>query len=162
MPTPPFIAEIRRTYGSARLLLTGVTGVVIREDGGPDRPYVLYGRRADDGRWALPSGIVEPDEQPARTLVREIFEETRVEVAVQRLVLLSTDPEVVYPNGDRCQFVSLTFRCRYTGGRARVGDEESTDVTWRPADHPPEDLDPRQRRRLDAALGDNPACLFDR
>lgn len=162
MPTPPFIVEVRRAYGSGRLMLTGVSGVVVRDDLERGRPYVLYGRRADDGRWALPSGIVEPDEQPARTLAREIAEETRVEVEVQRLVLLSTDPELIYPNGDRCQFVSLTFRCRYLNGQARVGDEESTDVAWRPADDPPEDLDPLQRRRLNAALDPTSACLFDR
>ncbi len=162
MPTPPFIADVRRHYGSGRLMLTGVSGVVVRTDDAYATPRVLLGRRADDGRWALPSGIVEPDEQPARTLVREIFEETRVDVQVQRLALVSTDPETLYPNGDRCQFVCLTFRCHYLSGRAQVGDEESTDVSWRPIDNLPEDLDPIQRRRLDAGLSSASACLFDR
>lgn len=162
MPTPRYVLDLRRSFGSGRLLLPGVTGVVVRDDVEPGRPYVLWGRRSDTGRWALPSGIVEPDEQPARALAREIFEETGVEVEVERLALLSTDRDVVYPNGDRCQFVALTFRCRYVGGEARVNDEESTAVRWLPADAPPDDLDEVQRRRLAAALASDSACVFDR
>ena len=47
MPTPDYILELRRSYGSSRLLLPGVTAVVLREDLEPGRPYVLYGRRTD-------------------------------------------------------------------------------------------------------------------
>ena len=60
-------------------------------------------------------------------MVREIVEETRVVAEIERLALLTTDPDQVYPNGDRCQFISMCFRCRYVSGEAEVGDEESTD-----------------------------------
>ena len=161
MPVPAFILQLRRGVGHDRLFLTGVTAVVLRDDGGAT-PEVLYGRRADNGRWALPSGIVEPGEQPATTLVREVHEELRVEVEPERLALVSTDPDITYPNGDVCQFVSLTFRCRYVGGEAALGDDETLEVAWRPADDPPADLDAIQRRRLAAALADDSACVFDR
>ena len=134
--------------------------MVVR-DGTGGTPDVLYGRRADNGLWALPSGIVEPGEQPASAMVREVFEELRVEVRAERLALVTTDPEVVYPNGDVCQYVSLTFRCRYLSGEAAVGDDESLEVAWRPADDPPADLDAQQRRRLAVALADASACVFD-
>jgi ADP-ribose pyrophosphatase YjhB (NUDIX family) len=161
---PRFIQQLRRAVGHERLLLTGVTAVVVRDDGGA--PTVLYGRRADNGLWALPSGIVEPGEQPATTVVREVFEELRVAVEPERLVLVTADPDITYPNSDVCQFVSLTFRCRYVSGEAEVGDDESLDVAWRPAGEPPDDLDARQRRRLAVALASDPstgsACVFDR
>ena len=162
MPTPPFVLDLRRSLGHDRLFLPGVCGVVVRDDLEPRRPYVLFGRRTDNGRWSLPSGIVEPDEQPATTLAREVWEETRVRVDVGRLVLLTVDPELVYPNGDRCQYVSMTFRCRYLDGEAAVGDDESSEVAWRPADEPPADLDDLQRRRLALALEPGSACVFDR
>ena len=63
-------------------------------------------------------------------MLRELVEETGVVAEVERLALLTTDPDVVYPNGDRCQFVSMCFRCRYVSGEAVVGDEESTAVGW--------------------------------
>ena len=95
-------------------------------------------------------------------MVREVQEELGVQVEPERLALVATDPPITYPNGDVCQFVSLTFRCRYVSGEAAVGDDESLEVAWRPADDPPEDLDALQRRRLAVALDDTSACVFDR
>src|SRR3954449_1683743 len=121
VPVPPFVLQLRRGIGHDRLFLTGVTAVVLREDLG-STPSVLYGRRSDNGLWALPSGIVEPGEQPATSAVREVEEELRVGVEPERLALVTTDPELTYPNGDVSQYVSLTFRCRYVSGEAGVGD----------------------------------------
>jgi ADP-ribose pyrophosphatase YjhB (NUDIX family) len=158
LPVPEYIATLRRAYGQGLLLLPGVSGVVL--DPAPDPERVLLVRRADNGAWSLPSGIVEPGEQPADSLVREVLEETCVRVRPDRLVLLSADPEIRYPNGDRCQFIAMTFRCSYLGGDARVGDDESTDVRWFSlSDLPP--LSERQRRRIRCAQVGSGETVFD-
>jgi 8-oxo-dGTP diphosphatase len=161
VPTPDYIAAIRRVYGQGRLLLPGVSVVVFRGDLEQDRMHLLLTRRSDTGRWSLPAGIVEPSEQPATTALRELLEETKITAEVERLVLLTTDPDVVYPNGDTCQFVSMCFRCRYVSGEAQVGDEESTEVAWFRADELPDDLSDIQRRRIRCALQDRDDCVFD-
>ena len=161
MPTPDYIATIRRVYGQGRLLLPGVSAVVLRTDLEPGRVHILLTRRSDTGRWSLPAGIVEPFEQPAAAILRELLEETRITADVERLALLRTDPDVVYPNGDRCQFVAMCFRCRYVSGEAQVGDEESTEVAWFPADDLPNELTDIQIRRIRCALEDRDACVFD-
>jgi ADP-ribose pyrophosphatase YjhB (NUDIX family) len=104
---------------------------------------------------------VEPDEQPATTIVRELLEETRVHARADRLALLTTDPELTYPNGDRCQYISMTFRCSYLEGEAQVGDEESTEVAWFATDQLPRGLPTLLRRRIASALADHEACAFD-
>jgi 8-oxo-dGTP pyrophosphatase MutT (NUDIX family) len=104
---------------------------------------------------------VEPSEQPATAMLRELFEETRVSAQVQRLVLLTTDPDVVYPNGDTCQFVAMCFRCRYVSGEAEVGDEESVEVAWFAVSDLPAELSDIQRRRISCALEDRDDCVFD-
>jgi 8-oxo-dGTP diphosphatase len=158
VPTPEYITAIRSSYGQGPLLLPGVSGVVVDERDGTQR--ILLVKRADDGRWSLPAGIVEPGEQPADTITREILEEACVTVSAERLVLLSMDPEMTYPNGDRCQFISMTFRCGYVGGVAGVGDEESIDVAWFPVGRLPA-LTPRERRRISCALAPAGPTVFD-
>ena len=161
MPTPDYIAIIRRVYGQGRLLLPAVSAVVIRTDLIPGRVHLLFTKRSDTGSWSLPAGIVEPFEQPATAALRELLEETRITARAERLALLTTDPDVVYPNGDTCQFVSMCFRCRYVSGEAQVGDEESTEVAWFPADELPEELSDIQKRRIQCALEDRDDCVFD-
>jgi 8-oxo-dGTP pyrophosphatase MutT (NUDIX family) len=47
---------------------------------------LLLVQRADDRRWCLPCGWVEPNEAPEETAVRETREETGLTVSVRRLV----------------------------------------------------------------------------
>ncbi|NEB78847.1 NUDIX domain-containing protein [Streptomyces sp. SID14478] len=125
MATPEFIRDIRATAGHQLLYLPGVSAVVFDAEG-----RVLLGRRADTGRWAVPAGIAEPGEQPADVATREVEEETGVECVAERVVLVQAQKPITYPNGDQCQFMDITFRCRATGGEARVNDEESLEVAW--------------------------------
>lgn len=141
MPTPEFILELRRHIGNETLWLSGANLVVLRE--GEAGPEVLLGRRADDGNWAAISGIVEPGENPADTVVREAREEACVEVEVERMLWLDVMDEVTFPNGDRCRFLDHGFRGRLVGGRPGIGDGEISDFGWFPADRLPS---PRQER----------------
>ena len=160
MPTPTYILELRRGHGHGLLLLPAVCGVVVREDLQPGRRHLLLVRRSDTGAWALPAGIVEPGEQPATTLVRELAEETCVVAEPERLAWVVADPELVYPNGDRCQFLTTVFRCRYVSGEARVGDEESSDVAWFDVESLPE-LDERQQLRIRHGLAEEERTRFE-
>ncbi|MCM2390707.1 NUDIX hydrolase [Streptomyces albipurpureus] len=151
MGTPDFILDIRATAGNQLLLLPGVTAVVF-----DDKGRVLLGKRADNGRWSTVAGIPEPGEEPADTAVREVYEETAVHCVPESVVLIQAAAEpVVYPNGDRCQYLDITFRCRATGGVARVNDDESLEVGWFAADELPE-LDEWSRFRVERAMAGGP------
>ncbi|MER7539913.1 NUDIX domain-containing protein [Streptomyces sp. NPDC097704] len=151
MGTPDFIRELRATAGHQLLFLPGVSAVVF-----DDRGRVLLGKRADNGRWALVGGIVDPGEQPADAVVREVFEETAVHCVPERIVLVETlRKPVVYPNGDICQYMDVAFRCRAVGGEARVNDEESTEVGWFDVDALPE-MKRFSYLRIEKALADEP------
>jgi ADP-ribose pyrophosphatase YjhB (NUDIX family) len=146
MPTPDFILELRKKIGHDLLWLPGTTAVVLDAD---DR--VLLGRRADNGVWTLITGILEPGEQPAVGMVREIFEETSVVAEVEHLAEVYTGGPMEFVNGDRAQFLTLNFRCRYVSGEAKVNDDESSEVGWFPLDDLPP-LPPYHQDRLQSAL----------
>ncbi|NSC20275.1 NUDIX domain-containing protein [Streptomyces albus subsp. chlorinus] len=129
MATPDFIRDLRLFAGHQLLYLPGVSAVVFDERG-----RVLLGRRADTGGWSVIGGIPEPGEQPADCAVREVFEETNVRCVPERVALVhGLEKPVTYPNGDICQFMDITFRCRATAeaaAQARVNDDESLEVGW--------------------------------
>ncbi|MFJ5552803.1 NUDIX hydrolase [Streptomyces sp. NPDC093225] len=150
MSTPEFIRRIRATAGHQLLFLPGVTAVVFDGEG-----RVLLGRRADTGGWSVIGGIAEPGEQPAETAVREVYEETAVRCVVERVVLVQCLQPVTYANGDECQYMDITFRCRAVGGEARVNDAESLDVAWFAVDALPP-LEPFALDRIRQALKDEP------
>ncbi|HET9648586.1 MAG TPA: NUDIX domain-containing protein [Microlunatus sp.] len=158
MPTPTYILRLREHIGTDLLFLPGVSAVVLRGEA-PGLELLLV-ERSDNGRWSLPAGIVEPGEQPAACILREVMEETCVEASIDRLALLRTDPPKTYPNGDVCQFLSLAFRCRYVAGEAAVGDDESTAVGWFTLDALP-DLGERDRQRIAAALPERGETIIE-
>lgn len=145
MPVSPYIARMRRHIGSELLMLYGVSGVVTDEAG-----RVLLARRGDNGRWSVPAGTVDPGEQPADALLREVREETGIEVEIERIGGVATHP-VVYPNGDTCEFLNVWFRCRAVGGTATADGDESLAVGWFAPDELP-DLDDWSRLRIATAL----------
>jgi 8-oxo-dGTP pyrophosphatase MutT (NUDIX family) len=136
VPTPRFILELRKHVGQAPLFLSGVKSVVFDDRSTPQQ--VLVGKRADNGRWRLPAGVLEPGEQPAQTVVREVLEETGVQVRVDRLIKVETLPMITYPNGDQVQYLSCVFRAHYLSGEAHVADDESTEVGWCDLDQAPD------------------------
>lgn len=155
MPAPDYILKLREKVGHAPLWVPGVRGVVFDHSG-----RVLLAQRADNGHWALISGMLDPGEPPARGLVREIFEETAVVAEAERVVSVGAVGPFTYPNGDVCEFLDVVFRCRYVSGTARVNDDESLNVGWFSLDDLP-DLMPGHLTSITRALAPAEAAHFE-
>lgn len=65
--------------------------------------------------WGLPSGWLDPGEDPARCIVREIGEETGLEVRVRRPLLVE--------NAATVRRVDLIFWVEWVGGAFRPSSE---------------------------------------
>lgn len=167
MATPRFVTELRDKIGHAPLWLPGVKGVVLKDAAGVQQ--VLLVQRADNGRWTVPAGILEPGEEPADGIAREVYEETGVRARPVRLVGIQTTQLAAYPNGDQAQYLDVVIALEPFDGHACVNDDENLAVEWRPVDDLA-DVPPLHRRAVEWALSQqgttasqgagNPAAWF--
>ncbi|HSE05355.1 MAG TPA: NUDIX domain-containing protein [Methylomirabilota bacterium] len=156
MPISPYMRDLRAKIGHDLLLQPGVVAIIVNPAG-----EVLLQRRSDDGEWGLPGGAMEPGEEPAETLVREVREETALEVVPERIVGVYGGPDlrVRYPNGDEAAILSIAFACRPVAGEPRVNDDESLEVRYFAADALPA-MPARHRMRIEDALRNDPRARF--
>lgn len=147
MPIPHFVLQLREKIGNDLMFLPGVTAVIFNDAG-----QILLARRADNGRWGIIGGVMEPGDTPAGAIVREVKEETSLDVAIERLSGVYAEPEMAYSNGDRAQYVTICFRCRVVSGTARVSDDESLELRWFAPDALPADFLPKYAQSIRDAL----------
>lgn len=131
MPMSPYVANLRARVGHDLIMFPSVSAVVFDDNG-----RILLAQRTDNQIWSIVAGMLDPGEQPADAIVREIYEETGVHAEIERLAGVALH-EITYPNGDLCHFVNTWFRCRAVGGEARVNDGEAIAVRWFEADRLP-------------------------
>ena len=131
------------------MIRPGVAAVIFTPEG------VLLQRRDDNGLWGLPGGGVEPGESVTQALVREVREETGLEVEPRRLIGVYSAPEhhqiITYPDGNVIHYVSSVFECAITGGTLTCG-VESLDLGWFDPEVLPADVMPISRIRIHDAL----------
>src|SRR5438874_1671758 len=125
MPISDYLKKLRERIGHEMLLMPSVTAIVFNE-----RKEVLLQKSADTNDWRLIGGVIDPGEQPADCVVREVKEEAGIDVIVQRIIGVHARPLVTYPNGDKVNYVSTSFLCRATIGEPRVCDDESLEMKY--------------------------------
>jgi 8-oxo-dGTP pyrophosphatase MutT (NUDIX family) len=156
MPMSPYLQKLRSKLGHDLIYMAGVMAVVINDAG-----EVLLQRRRDNGQWGLPGGILDPAEEPGPATVREVWEETGIEVTVDRMIAIyaGKDQLVRYPNDDLMFFVQYVLACNPISGTAMVNDDESLEVRY----FSPEDIPVMERSQSDyiaLALRNQPQTDF--
>lgn len=131
-----------RHAGNNRCADVGLTHEGDAEIGKPQPRQIALIRRGDDGTWALPGGRVDPGEQPAEAMLRELLEETGVDlstvncdVRVLRRDIPVNDPRNV--PGDR--WVTTTLSIATTPEcPPLVAGTDAIDARWFPITTVPE------------------------
>lgn len=116
----------------------GVAAVVLDRD-----RMVLLVKRADNDLWGLPSGRVEPGETVEEAVRREVAEETGLEVRVERLIGVYSDPAsqvFAYPSGEVVHFITCCFQCEVTGGELQPDGVEALEAGFFRTDDLPQRL----------------------
>lgn len=81
------------------LLQDGAAAIIVNDKG-----QILLQSRADNDRWGLPGGCQELGERFEDTVIREVKEETNLDVSEENLELIAivsgNSRRNEYPNGD--------------------------------------------------------------
>ena len=86
-----------------------------------DRGEILLMERSDGSGWCLPCGFVEPNETPAEGIIREVREETGLEIKINQLVgVFTRKPDA---QTDIHTTISIVHLCEITGGQMRTSHE---------------------------------------
>ncbi|MCZ1266913.1 NUDIX domain-containing protein [Paenibacillus tundrae] len=90
---------------TSRIVVTG--GAIIRDHMG----RILLQKRSDYGDWGLPGGGMEPGESIEETMIREVKEETGLDVSSYELASIYTGEKMkyTYPDGNEVVFVMFLF-----------------------------------------------------
>lgn len=112
---------------------------------------VLISRRTDSGWFNLPGGGVEPHESATEGLVREVREETSLEVEAGRLVGIYSKPQK--------HEIVLTFEARVTGGSLQPSDEADQHEWVAPDSLAQWQILPKHLERIQDALREEPTAI---
>ena len=144
--------------GKEGVLRPGASALVFDEA----REKILLTRRADNGRWCLPGGEMDPGESAAEACAREVLEETGLEVRVTKLVGVYTTPDLLieYPDGNKIQPVAFSFEVEITGGKLTLSDE-TTEFGWYTlAEMEAMDIMENHVQRIRDAVKNRPEAVF--
>jgi len=110
----------------ANSLVPAASAIVVDDEG-----RILLHRRRDNAMWALPGGKMEIGESLSGCAIREVKEETGLDIEILGVVGIYTDPKHVfaYDDGEVRQEFSICFSARIVGG-SLAASEESFEVTF--------------------------------
>ncbi len=129
---------------------------------GNDRGELLLIQRADSGAWLYPTGWCDVGYSAAEVAVKEVREETGIEVEPVRLIAVLDGLRLGFT---RIPLYSLVFHCKPVGGALAAHPLECRDVGWFAADNLPSPLAGHERwgEQVFAAIrGEQPDVLYDR
>jgi 8-oxo-dGTP diphosphatase len=108
--------------------LVGVGAVIIC-----NRKILLEKRKGEPGRgkWSIPGGLVELGESAEYTLIREVEEETNLEVKKPELIDVVSNIVVDENSKIKYHFVIIDYFVKLEGGTLKAADDAAA-VKWVP------------------------------
>ncbi|MFC0562182.1 NUDIX domain-containing protein [Halalkalibacter alkalisediminis] len=131
-------------------LKAGVAVIILNEE-----KQVLLQKRSDVGLWGIPSGHIEIGETVSEAAIREVKEETNLDIRIKKLIGVYSDPNsqvFAYPNGKVVHFITTCFLAEITGGDLRCNSSESLEIKFFEPQNLPQDLLKMHPRWLKDAL----------
>ena len=123
-----YIKNLRKKIGHQKFIHPAARIIIENELG-----QILFIKRIDNGNLGIPAGGFEENENIEECIIREVREETGLEILSLQLIGLSTHPKnetVEYPNGDVIQYFTCEFYSNDFHGKVKPDNEETRKVEF--------------------------------
>lgn len=138
-----YLGLLREIVGNRLILMPGARCLIERDDG-----HILLQQRADNRLWCMPSGYAEEGEDIFQVMLREVREETGLDVLDAKPWGYSSNPRyetMYYPNGDVVQAFGLDFHASQWRGELYADGVETLALDWFPPNALPPALEGHRR-----------------
>ncbi len=150
MPASEYILRLREKVGHELIMMPSAAAIIRNE-----KNEILLHQLRNTGQWSLPGGAIDPGESAAEAVVREVFEETGLNVRPVSLVGIYSGGShhfITYPNGDQIGVVNMAFNCEVIGGELNIdNDVESIALKYFAYDSLPDNVLTHHLQRIEHA-----------
>lgn len=126
-----YVKSVRRYIGDRKIILNCAGAVIVREG------KILLQRRMDNGKWGLPGGLLDLDETYEEAAIREVREETGLDIRLECLLGIFHNHDMVWSNGDQAHTIGAYYLASIASGELRT-DDESYELRFFDRDELPE------------------------
>ena len=128
-----YIKDIRDKLGNDWVILNACA-VVIPDD----KNRILLQKRSDNHMWGLPGGLMEIDDSIQSCAIREVKEETNLDVVLNRFIGVFNNPFMRWRQRDYARIISFAFAGQVKDiSQLKVNDKESLALKFFDFDHLP-------------------------
>ena len=135
MPISQYLKNLREKVGNEILQIPSVAAIIRNESG-----KILLVKSFNSEVWGLPAGAIDLGETPAEAIIREVFEETGLNILPEKIIGVFGGEKFryTYPNGDKVEYLTVVFECKITGGNLENKDGEIIELEYFAVEEMPE------------------------
>lgn len=126
-----YIQSIRSKVGNKKIILNAAGALIVKNG------KVLLQHRSDNNKWGLIGGILELGETYEQAALREVKEETGLDVRLDAFLGIYHNYNMEWPNKDKAHVIGAYYLASIVSGTPRV-DNESLELVFCDKDHLPE------------------------
>ena len=140
-----YIMDLREKVGHSPLIGVGATTLVFN-----NKNELLLNLRSDTNNWGIPGGSKELNETLEECAIRELKEETNINVNDLELITVLSGKEYYfkYPNDDELDCVIVLYKVSNYNGELKINDGESKELKFFSLNNLPE-LESRAKAIID-------------
>lgn len=120
-----YIKKIRKKFGHDELILNYAGCIIFDEQN-----RLLLQRRSDCEQWGFLGGMVEFGESVEEAAVREVKEESGLDVEISSLYGVYSKYFAEYTNGDKAQPIVHLFKAKIIGGELINQNDETLELKF--------------------------------